>query len=132
MENLALTVNDLLDEINYSLIHRIPTTHYVVMGDLANVIIEHLEEMDIPQFTEDEEDYIEYCENNVVYTISVTTYEEEPLYFIQETYYQTEEGEILAYCDGDIAYIDSKAELTAEDSHRIDCNLTVTFDIEAE
>lgn len=132
MENLALTVNDLLDEINYALIHRIPTTHYVVMGDLANIIIEHLEEMDIPQFTEDEEDYIEDCENNVVYTISVTTYEEEPLYFIQETYYQTEEGEILAYCDGDIAYIDSKAELTEEDLDRIDCNLTVTFDIEIE
>lgn len=132
MENLALTVNDLLDEINYSLIHRIPTTHYVVMGDLANIIIEHLEEMDIPQFTEDEEDYIEDCENNVGYTISVTTYEEEPLYFIQEAYYQTEEGEIVAYCDGDIAYIDSKAELTEEDLERIDCNLTVTFDIEAE
>lgn len=132
MENLALTVNDLLDEINYSLIHRIPTTHYVVMGDLANIIIEHLEEMDIPQFTEDEEDYIEDCESNVVYTISVTTYEEEPLYFIQETYYQTEEGEIFASFEGDITYIDSKAELTEEDKERIDCNLTVTFDIETE
>ena len=132
MENLALAVDDLLDEINYALIHRIPTTHYVVMGDLANIIIEYLKEMDIPQFTEDEEDYIEDCESNVVYTISVATYEEEPLYFIQEAYYQKEEGEILAAFEGDIAYIDSKAKLTDEDLHRIDCNLTVAFDIETE
>ena len=132
MENLALAVDDLLDEINYALIHRIPTTHYVVMGDLANIIIEYLKEMDIPQFTEDEEDYIEDCESNVVYTISVATYEEEPLYFIQEAYYQEEEGEILAAFEGDICYIDSKAELTDEDLDRIDSNLTVTFDIETE
>ena len=132
MENLALTVEDLLDEINYALIHRIPTTHYVVMGDLANIIIEHLEEMDIPQFTESDEDYIDDCESNVVYTISVATYEEEPLYFIQEAYYQKEEGEILAAFEGDICYIDSKAELTEEDLERIDSNLTVTFDIETE
>ena len=132
MENLALTVDDLLDEINYALIHRIPTTHYVVMGDLANIIIEHLEDMDIPQFTEDEEDYIDDCESNVVYTISVATYEEEPLYFIQEAYYQEEEGEILAAFEGDICYIDSKAELTEEDLDRIDSDLTVTSDIEAE
>ena len=132
MGNLALAVDDLLDEINYALIHRIPTTHYVVMGDLANIIIEYLKEMDIPQFTEDEEDYIEDCESNVVYTISVATYEEEPLYFIQEAYYQTEEGEILAAFEGDICYIDSKAELTDEDLDRIDSNLTVTFDIETE
>lgn len=130
MKNLGLTVSDLLNEVDYALIHKIDMATFVVMGDLANIIIDHLEDKDIPQWYEDESEIITECESNVVYTISLDTYGDELQYFIQESYYQKPEGEIFAYTECDIAYIDSKAELSDEDMDRIHAECKVTFDIE--
>lgn len=126
MRNIGkLTYDDLDKEINYAVANNITTT-FIVMGDVLDYIVDYLEcEHNIPQWTEDGEPEYNF-EYNIVYNL--TYYDGE--YYVQEAYYQREDGEVLAsFGDEDeVCYIQMDTDLTTSDIKRIECGDIILFD----
>lgn len=130
MRNICkMKLEDIHKEINYAIANKI-VTHFTVLGDTGMGIIDYLEtEHNLHQYTDGEEEFYD-LESNVVYLISVCPEE----YYIQEAYYQYENGEVLASYgnEDEIAYIEIGANLTTKDIQRIFCGNIILFEVDNE
>lgn len=124
MENLALTYDDLCDEIDYAVSNELDIC-VIVNGDLASEIVNYL---DKEHGMKSIGKTYEFCDE-IVYSVNIKT-DNDLSYFVQEAYYK---GELLEDDKSvDITYIDIQTELTLLDMKNIHSKQVITFELEEE